>query len=105
MNTAQRTALAIGLAVVALMGVFPPWIEVFDGRASADIFLATPLAYAPVFAPPPKQEKNERVSRRMYVAIDLRRLVVQEGVAVAAIVGATLLLRDGRPSVQKEGRR
>lgn len=97
MNDWQRLVLALGLAVVVLMGLYPPWIEVWDQRRSGDssgIFMATPIGYAPVWRPPPKQESNEQLRPKKYVAIDFHRLALQEGVVVAAIVGGIVLSKD-----------
>lgn len=75
MNRKQKLALVLGVATIALMGLYPPWKE--GGTNSV------PLEYAPIFSPPaPRAPENS-------LEVDLVRLLLQA--AVVAIVSAGLI--------------
>jgi hypothetical protein len=51
MNKRQLIALWVGIGVLAVMGVFPPWVRSFSG-AGPRLPCETAAIYAPIFWPP-----------------------------------------------------
>jgi hypothetical protein len=81
MNRTQRIVLACGMAIMSLMGLFPPWLQSVN---KGDCVQDRPKGYASVFAPP------EEISP-WYSTIDLKRLGVQEGAVLIGTIGLVLL--------------
>jgi hypothetical protein len=80
MNKSQKTILVVGLLLLGLMCLFPPWLETLDVRS---IHTEKPLGYYFVFSPP-----KELVFPHSIV-LDMNRLVVQ---CVAVVALALLML-------------
>ena len=70
MSRAQTIAVWVGIVLVVLMGVFPPWNRVSDAPT---YHLERSAGYAPVFLPPLD------LLRYRYIRVNVRRLLVQWG--------------------------
>jgi hypothetical protein len=86
MNKYQKSVLLLGLFVIVLMGLFPPWDFGFEGSV---VIRSGPYAF--IFSPPTyKPHGIEGIPR-----INTFRLLVQWGVTVVFISGL-LLFPDHR---------
>ncbi len=92
MQPRQRKCIYAGVAVMVLMGLYPPWMQVFPGH------LTKPLGYGWLFWPPSDVPGG--------LEIDVVRLLVQWAVVVALGVSALVLtlnesnIRAGAPTVR-----
>lgn len=77
MDSPRKKLLCVGLAVIILMGIFPPWVSVLHGGR---VHIEKPAGYAFVFSSP------TTAGPRYGVRIDLTRLFLQ-WVIVAFVVG------------------
>ena len=81
MNRKQRWVLWIGVSIIALMGLCPPWMESYRYGATRSI------GYAPILAPP----------KSTTVRIDVIRLLLQWA-SVAVVIGAGMARAKERES-------
>ncbi|MBX9690974.1 MAG: hypothetical protein K2Z81_01220 [Cyanobacteria bacterium] len=86
MNKKQKLAFFLGILLVALMGVFPPWKE-FGPRGA-------PLQYAPIFAPPQSAKEKGPV-------LDLIRLFLQIGITFMVAGGVVALAATPQEGLSK----
>ena len=102
MNLAQRIALAVGLLIIVVTGLFPPWV---GHRIHTELRDSTPLGHASIFSPPKVGADDNR--GRYYPAVDVTRLVILEGVAIVATGGMMVLLKSRRgsaaPAAERKG--
>jgi len=84
----QRKILGVGLVVVALMCLVPPWERTISLSSTPQARL--PLVYHLVFSPPEVAPYSQ-----VGVRLDLGRLSIQL-VSVAALCGALILAAAGR---------
>lgn len=85
MNRAQTIAVWVGIVLVVLMGVFPPWNRVSEAPA---YHLERSAGYAPVFLPPLD------LLRYSHIQVNVRRLLVQWGAVAIATIAIVWALRD-----------
>ena len=78
MNTRQRAVIIAGMALVALMSLFPPWEQLTRGGA-------IDAGYAPVW-------REER-----YYSVNLGRLALQYAAVAFQAVGACYVLQERKP--------
>jgi membrane-bound serine protease (ClpP class) len=64
MSTAQKAALGIGIAVIALMGIFQPWNLTLDphDNGGSGVHSANPAGYAPILEPPKPPEAQAQTA-------------------------------------------
>ncbi len=74
MNRKQIIVLIIGISVIVLMGIYPPWIHRHRGTVEGYAFITNP----------PKT----------YSTIDLKRLGVQCGLVALVAGGFLVILKD-----------
>ena len=86
MNRKQKTFLWIGIAVIVLMGIFPPWISKVEILNSTNQRNA---GYGCILNPPTTN------SPTWYVRIDTSRLSVQ-WVVIAVITSGLILTFKGK---------
>ena len=94
LNSTQRAVLLAGIAVIVLMGVFPPWTYTFKSRAT---YSEEPAGYSFIASPPSRRGNNLMHG----VKIDMPRLVIQWVLAIAASgfgVLVTTKQKDGQIS-------
>jgi len=86
MEKSQLIVLWVGIAIVVLMGIFPPWVAI----AEASHFY---LGYSFILSPPEEMKRGE-----MHIAvIELTRLLTQ-WIMVAVIVGGLIItFKDKKP--------
>ena len=85
MNTRQHKTILIGIAVAVLMGLFPPWTNVFKWE---EMHSEGPAGYSFILDPPQAQMMHT-------MRIDGTRLLIQWLVVGLAAYGS-LLLMPGR---------
>ena len=83
LNGRQKLAFFIGILIIVLMGLFPPWKESGKG--------GKPLSYAPVFAPPRLSDSDRSA------VPDLVRLFLQVG-AVFMLSGGVVAVAAPTPA-------
>ena len=77
LNGTQRKVILVGIAIVVLMGLFPPWKHTFRSTMTNS---EEPAGYSFIATPP-----NRRQGGFMHgVEIDLSRLLIQLAVTIAA---------------------
>jgi hypothetical protein len=90
----QRNLIGIGVAVVVLMGVVPPWAETYQDRSISQVH--RPVGYMPLWLPPP----SSRSGAAYGVRVDWSRLSLQ-WLLVGVTTGGLCLVRvDVRPALQ-----
>jgi hypothetical protein len=103
MNQKQKLTLWIGIAVVALIGLFPPWNSVQTIATAGGAIRSTRSAgYAFLLTPPIVLEphvKHNFPLDVLDVELDTTRLVVELMFSLVVIVGLVLVLKDGSPNV------
>lgn len=88
MNTVQRIILAMGILMVAISLLFPPWMYTFQSAGISQV--TNPAGYYFVFSPP-----GVRYSSPFYgVRIDFLRLVIQTLSIAATGLSALVILRS-----------
>src|SRR5215207_2477989 len=86
MTDRAMRALWVGIAIIVLMGLFPPWIESRTSSSSNPMTGYTAFysrGYSFFFTPP---------TESFAAFIDLSRLVVQWGIVAAITVGVVMAL-------------
>ncbi len=83
MNSKQKLAFLLGVIVIAIMGLNPPWKEAGPK--------GLPLAYAPIYQPPVPLRPDHGME------IDLARLLLQIGIA-AVLTGGLIAASAPPPS-------
>jgi hypothetical protein len=78
MNEKQQKILRIGLIIILLMGIFPPWTYTLN---TDKVNSESPAGYALIFSPPETQYK---ASAAFGIKIDITRLIIQWVVVGAA---------------------
>ncbi|MDZ4838033.1 MAG: hypothetical protein SGJ27_29975 [Candidatus Melainabacteria bacterium] len=96
-NKAQTVIVLSGLAIIVLMGLFPPWTYVDDHKVDH------PMGYAPLWKPPSENRTNSAdifglklelgAHSRAANSIDLLRLSIQIAIVCAVTSGACFLLK------------
>jgi hypothetical protein len=94
MNKAQKWVIGVAGAIVALMGIFPPWIEIFRGNGA---IISQKLGSFALFDPP-----NATISNRS-VEVDTQRLLIAWVVVV--VIAAVCLLFAGKYSNRRQLRK
>ena len=86
MNTSQRFVLGIGVFLILLLGLFPPWEQVsLSSRGS----LTQPVGHAFILSPPPRPNTSS-----LGLRIATEQLVIQVSlVAIASVMGVLLFKR------------
>jgi hypothetical protein len=90
-NAKQRAARWIGLFILLLVGVFPPW----KGSYSADgTQVSTRAGYHPIWNPPSSEQDVPDNATALAYQVDLKRIAVQFAVVLFLINGGYFLLRS-----------
>jgi hypothetical protein len=88
MNAKQRTLLQVGIAVAAIMGIFPPWTDSFFlADESTQLHSQGSAGYSFIFNPPKAQMLHT-------ITIDGSQLFVQWIVVALAVGCGLLFLRE-----------
>lgn len=100
MHKTQQLVVLAGLIIVFLMGMFPPWHYVDEGKVDH------PMGYAPIWRPPVERQTETAeilgfklkldVQSEKANAIDFSRLIMQFMIMFAVTGGAVVLLRKAR---------
>ena len=94
MNKKQKAVILIGVVIILVMGIFPPWIYVYHRAVSmsgkgVDIFSEKSAGYVLVFKPPPPEKESEPYGIRL----DSNRLLAQWAMVILAVIGLTLVFQ------------
>ena len=81
MKKNQKTALWIGIIVIALIGLFPPWVQMHE--VEGPYKGKYDKGYSPIFAPPKSPAE-----------IDISRLLIQWFIVAVIAAGAIVTLKD-----------
>ncbi len=97
MHKTQKFIVLVGIILIILMGVYPPWLYIDEGK------IEHPMGYAPIWRPPIERHHNtaELFGVKLQLdfqdktanTIDLFRLFMQIAVLSAVTGGAVVLLR------------
>lgn len=87
MNNKQRIVIAIGVVIILIMGLFPPWVATLDRNHRE-----YPGDYGLIFSPPDVTD----VESGYGVHLDISRLIVQWVTVILVVAGIVLILRDKR---------
>lgn len=102
MNQKQKMTIWIGIAIVALIGLFPPWSSIQTIPTAGGVIRSSRSAgHAFLFTPPVVLEphvKHNFPIDALDVELDTTRLVVELVFSLVLLVGLVLVLRDGRPN-------
>lgn len=88
MNNKQKVTMWIGVTVICLMGLFPPWLQIVDRQT---IYIEKPAGYAFILSPPEYMQfypdndhppdidylKNQYLTYSTVIKIDMNRLFIQ----------------------------
>jgi len=97
-NSRQRTVIIIGVAVVLIMGLIPPWLQIFD---IGNQYRELSLGYEPIFSPPRPTRLGATLNEVSYVSLDVTRLAVQWITVCLVTIGLSLALREARGGEKK----
>lgn len=86
MQARQKNWICLGIAVMVVLGMYPPWVSVFPVLAG-HVTATRPIGYAWLFSSPPPSNENG-------LAIDLARLLVEW--AIVGLLTAGFVLWSGR---------
>ena len=70
MNEKQKKLIVVGVAIIILMGLFPPWKYTFNYKTA---FSEEPAGYGFLLSPPKKKEESVTHG----IELDMTRLCVQ----------------------------
>lgn len=95
MNRRQTLTLWAGLAVVCLLGMFPPWTLVQTiATGTGPIQSSRSLGYAPIFSPPTTDEVTKKITLEAnQVQIDTTRLAVELVFTLIIVAGLALAFK------------
>ena len=101
MNPRQKLVVYLGLSLILLSGLFPPWIHTkseINPRGGGAIYTEKASGYAFIFIPP-DPEPDRRYWAASGVRLDIARLVVQWSIISALAIALMIALRSvpGRP--------
>jgi hypothetical protein len=83
-NPKQKKILIVGIVIVLLIGVVPPWKHTFK---SSSTYSEVPAGYSFITSPPPRRSKSFSHG----IKIDISRLVIQWIVTIAATTAGVML--------------
>lgn len=84
LNKTQRKIILSGIAVIVLMGLFPPWTYTYKSESK---YSENPAGYCFIASPPSRQGS----SLTSGIKIDMSRLFIQWTMSIAAAVFGALL--------------
>ena len=84
MNKKQLLVVRCGIGLIAIMGIFPPWVYTVDARS---IHSRKPAGYQFIFDPP----HPESTAPAYGVRVDTSRLLIQWTVVTVLTAGILLL--------------
>lgn len=100
MHKTQQLIVLIGMALIFLMVIYPPWLYVDDRKVEH------PMGYALIWKPPVERQQDTAnlfgfklqldVQTETANTIDLLRLLMQIAVVCAVTGGAVVLLRRSK---------
>jgi hypothetical protein len=98
MNKKQKVVLLVGVAIIVLMGLIPPWYYHVVRTEDQRIAFEGEGGYAFLFSPPSFSLKSSShypfEDPRAISRINLSRLLVQWAVVAIATAGIVLVLKD-----------
>ena len=110
MNKKQKTCLLIGIAVIVVMGLFPPWVleyerRHFTGNSKFEFrYTIEPGPYSWISDPPYAEEKSNPYSTGFTEGnakfIDLYRLGLQYFMVAVVTAGLVITFRDEKTTKQ-----
>jgi len=86
LNVKQRKILIIGVVLIIVMGLFPPWTYTYKYRTT---YSESPAGYGFIATPPRGDGQSQGVK------LDISRLILQ-GIIILIAVGLGVYLIDGR---------
>lgn len=89
MNRRQKIVLWIGIAVIVVMGVFPPWLYTTTGNG---LNSKKNAGYSCILFPPPPKG----VGLRYGISLDVSRLCVQWAIVVVITAGLIVAFKDNK---------
>jgi hypothetical protein len=97
MNKKQRTTIIIGVGIILLMGLIPPWKCTFS---ASGLRLERPSGYGFIFYPPSpvqvvKSEGDIADPSYWSMRPDITRLFIQWVVVAIVVAGICLVLNEG----------
>ncbi len=87
MNKNQKIVIMIGLIVIVLMGVVPPWVHTVSLLGSQTKYSA---GYSPIISAPSRQYDAPAYG----VSLDISRLLMQWALVGMVAGGLVLILKD-----------
>ena len=117
MNMAQKAVILIGIAIILLLVLYPPWVHVTGEKGYPK--METASIYGPIFHPPKEpiidkyidgivkdsrlnsEAKREVIEKffekyRWGVILDTPRLLVQWAMVIITVTGLCLVLKKSR---------
>ena len=80
-NSKQKKILIVGIVIVLLIGIIPPWNYTYK---TSSIYIEKDAGYSFIMSPPPARGRHG-------IKIDISRLVIQWIVTIAATTGGVML--------------
>jgi hypothetical protein len=91
MNKNQKKVIIVGLVLIVLMGLFPPWIHTFNVKA---VNIERAGNYGFMFSPPPPERNLSFLNEKLWgVRLDVSRLLIQWILVVVIVCGLVVLLK------------
>jgi len=105
LNLKQKVVIWIGLALVAQIGIYPPWIQEYS--YNGEIYLGpTATIHYWIFSPPgpptwvwTKQDETLKAPQLWNVRLDVARLMAEWRAIILVFGGLAWTLRDPRKPV------
>lgn len=95
MNKRQKIVIIIGMTLIFLMGIMPPWIYTHNLSVSGlSVHDEKPAGYGFIFRPP----SPENTGMGFGLRIDSVRLIFQLGMVIALVFGFLALLKNQEAS-------
>jgi hypothetical protein len=98
MQNSRQAIIVLGIAIIALMSIFPPWEYIDDKKVGHS------MGYAPVWKPPVVQQHDSAsifgikleldIGAKTSASIDFKTLLIQIGILSLVIGGAAALLKN-----------
>ncbi|MBM3836885.1 MAG: hypothetical protein FJ398_02780 [Verrucomicrobia bacterium] len=99
MNSKQKTVRIIGMLVVVLAALFPPWRLIVDEGGAQQV---SSLGFHPLWNPPTPEVAVESEQTAANSRINLLQLGVELGILLVVVNGAVYLLKDKEQALAED---
>ena len=91
MNQNQKNVILVGVFLVAVMGIIPPWTQTSH---VGNITVEHSVGYGPIFNPPKRITLESKWHQFAHISINLSRLAVRWVTLIVSTIGLVVMFKD-----------